>query len=97
MTATQDLRRHLKLGSTVYTILRHVSRSGSTRHIDLLAIEVVNRGIVITPLAPAAATLLEVPLAPGGGLVYYHLPEQLVAALALLLFGDAAALKHRAL
>lgn len=34
--AKQDLRRFLKRGETIYCILRHVSRSGMMREIDLV-------------------------------------------------------------
>jgi len=36
---TGTLRRILKPGMTVYTSLRHVSKSGMTRHIDVLIVE----------------------------------------------------------
>lgn len=35
----KDLRKLIKAGNTVYTILRHVSSSGMTRHIDLLVMK----------------------------------------------------------
>lgn len=37
--AIASLRKLLKAGSTVYTVLRHVSTSGMTRHIDLYTIK----------------------------------------------------------
>lgn len=36
--ALETLRKLLKPGDTVYTILRHVSKSGMSRHIDLVVI-----------------------------------------------------------
>ena len=35
------LRKVLKDGATVYAILKHVSQSGTTRHIQVLAVRIV--------------------------------------------------------
>ena len=37
--AIRDLKKHLKPGTTVFTVLRHVSRSGMFRVIDLYVIK----------------------------------------------------------
>lgn len=38
-SAREMLRKFLRPGDTVYTVLRHCSRSGMTRHIDLYKLE----------------------------------------------------------
>lgn len=42
--AKEHLRNWLKPGDTVYTVLRHVSRSGMMRHIDVYAIKADENG-----------------------------------------------------
>lgn len=58
------LRQHVKPGTTVYTVLRHVSRSGMLRHISLLFVESGK----IVDISWYVALALEYKLARDGGL-----------------------------
>ena len=57
-----DLRTQLPPGSTAYTVLRHVSRSGMLREIDLLALDAGDPGdrepVAVRWLSYRAAALL---------------------------------------
>ena len=63
--AGQQLRKMLKPGATVYTVLRHVSSSGMTRRIDLYT---VRKG-EIAYLSGYAANLMGYTLHKDGGIV----------------------------
>ncbi|WP_277558988.1 hypothetical protein [Ereboglobus sp. PH5-10] len=95
--AIKSLRaEYLKCGDTVYAILRHISKSGTTRHIDLY---VIDGGLPyrITKLAADAigirydrkrATIRVVA-------VGLDAAEHVVSDLAWHLFGNCDALKRR--
>lgn len=51
--AVKALRRHLKPGSTVYTVLRHVSSSGMSRRIDVYTMK-KNKPVGLTYYAAKA-------------------------------------------
>lgn len=61
----KQLDRILPPGSTVYTVLRHVSKSGMTRHIDCYAFKVSNdgKGVDKLYLSYHVAKLLGYPIA----------------------------------
>lgn len=61
----KHLRKMLKPGATVYTILKHVSRSGLSRVIDVVMLGRDERGV---HLRGYAAEAIGYPLDPRGGL-----------------------------
>jgi hypothetical protein len=63
--AKERIREMIKPGDTIYTVLRHCSKSGMTRHIDLYAIvDGENRY-----LSGYAATIMRDRIAKTGGIV----------------------------
>ena len=97
--AQEELRQIIKPGDTVYTVLRHVSRSGMTRGIDLYTIK-DNRPRWLTGLAGKAMGTPQsradwdrergLRVSGCGMDMGFHL----VYNLAYYLFGDGYALKH---
>lgn len=98
------LRQWYPKGSTVYTVLRHVSKSGMSRVIGLVAIDPDYAGTTNEPIVRfpnyAAATVLgmkedrqrEGVKVQGGGMdMGFHLAYNL----GQVLYGDGYALKHR--
>ena len=91
---------HLKPGDTVYTILRHVSRSGMRREISVV---VFQNGHAYHPNY-AASALTGIRLNRGGyrdALVVsgcgFDAAAEIVGQLSAALFGDYNALRHDAL
>ena len=95
--AYQELRSLLKEGDTVYTILRHVSRSGLSRRLDALIIK-DNEPRFISALI--AAICDHYPFyGVGEGIrvdgVGMDVGSALVYDLSYKLFGNGYALRHR--
>ena len=63
--AKKGLLRLLKPGMTVYTVLKHVSSSGTSRRISLL----IGNGTEITKLDYLAAIVLESKVSAKGGII----------------------------
>ena len=96
------LREWFPKGSTVYTILRHVSKSGMQRQISVVCLEHdAARGIHPTHPNFAVATVLDRPRKRGGGSdaitcngCGMDMGFDLVYSLACALHGDGYALKQ---
>ena len=92
----ENLRAWFPKGSTVYTILRHVSRSGMRRQIGVVAI--LGPDDIRHPNY-AVSTALGYRLSDGDGVIVYgagmDMGFHLVHSLALKLYGDGYALNHR--
>lgn len=63
--AMEMLKKFVKRGTKVYTVLRHVARSGMSRRIDLY---VIHKGAPVY-ISGWAAIVLERTLSPKGGIV----------------------------
>lgn len=91
----EALRGHLKPGDTIYTILRHVSQSGMTRHITLLTLRDGTPSYCTWQVAQALQYRLngdDGMIVSGAGMdMGFHVVYELSHAL----FGDGYALKQR--
>jgi hypothetical protein len=65
----KELRKLVKPGSTVYTTLKHCSRSGMSRHISLSIATTENRKPVIRDITFLAAAVMGDRVASDGGIV----------------------------
>ena len=97
--AKASLRESLPVGSTVYCVIRHVSRSGMTRDISLKALGVDGQGEpYLSHLDGIAATVLDMRQRNNGiriGGCGMDMGFALVYELAQRLYGDRYALNHR--
>lgn len=97
LESIKQLKKWIRRGDTVYTVLRHVSRSGMMRHIGVILIR--DRGKTILHPNWHVSQILGYPQAPGDGLkvggcgmdMGFHLVYSLSAAL----FNDGYAVHHR--
>lgn len=95
--ATDSLKRMLKAGDTVYTVLRHVSASGMTRHIDLYVMK-DNKPVYLSGFA---SQVLEYKRADKGNYALIvggcgmDMGFHLVYTLSRKLFNDGYALNHQ--
>ena len=98
-----DLRKLFPKGSTVYTVLRHLGRSGTSRDISVLSIA-AHQGGEVYPLHPSVrvAAVLgyrvvdrhgDYALRVGGGGM--DMGFHIAHSLGLALYGDGYALNHR--
>lgn len=93
--ARESLKKWLKPGNTVYTILRHVSQSGMMRHISLYVFK-NNKPVY---LDYNVSQLLECPMGKREGLKRdgcgMDIGFDLVYSLSYALFGNGYKLHHR--
>ena len=102
--ALDTLKRRFPQGSTVYTILRKVSRSGMQRHISVVALYVDDNGEASSLHPNYSAAILTGYRNVRRGLGYDGLilngcgtdmGYEIAYALGQALYGDGYALKHR--
>ncbi len=95
-TALDNLRQWFPVGSTVHTILRHVSRSGMSREIGVVAI--LPDGDVRHPNYATAAAL-GLSMGKGDSVKMAGCGQdmgfEIAYTLGLKLYGDGRALNHR--
>tara|TARA_R100001369_G_scaffold42030_1_gene68255 strand:- start:310 stop:654 length:345 start_codon:yes stop_codon:yes gene_type:complete len=98
----ETLQAYFPKGSTAYTVLRHTSKSGMTRHISVLATSVRSGDGSISNVSYTVAELLKWKHAPrtqtaaikvgGCGMdMGFHL----IYTLSSILYGDGLAIKQR--
>jgi hypothetical protein len=96
--ALEYLREYLKPGDTVYTILRHVSRSGMARDIGVVAM-VNGEPYAITHLVAQVMGLRQSDVGMGSGVrvtgAGMDMGFSIAYDLAWAMFGDGYTLKHR--
>lgn len=89
LQAIESLRAIVKPGDTVYTILRHVSSSGMTRHISVIVIGDDKKPMMLDYLITKVLGYKRVPMNKGEGVIVggagmdmgYHLVYNLSRAL----------------
>lgn len=90
--ARAELLTRIHPGDTVFSIVRHVTRRGNRKHIDLLCID--NPPPEIVFITTAVIALLGLQTAPDGTILTRDIPAGKVAILSTELFCDSSKLRH---
>jgi len=96
--AAEQLRNRFPKGATVYTILRHASASGMTRHIGVVSIEPGAPVTILHPNYAVSALLGSRVNKAGDGVIRggagMDVGFDLAYSLGQALYGDGYALRH---